>query len=786
MASPDQTHHAPKRPRPTSPAEPGVTIATVHGFFVVVLLAMVAVWSYLAAYASTPWFSAEVALGVYIGTLPCAAGFALVFSEVVRPRTGRPLSWPVASGPVLTAVAFAALAGAAVIGPASSGVATRLDMALVLILGTGWGLVVAWTVVLLLYFRSPPTPTARKPSASQIPWIRPVPAILIVALLVLGIALPLTSNQGFRIDGDMSKWASVPGHLNPPGNPLVNATGPAVSMEYPAGGTYLAVLNVTDSNGLQAQTNVSFRVPNAPPVANFSATVSGLNVTVNAGASSDSDGSIVAYAWQFGDGSGGAGLSASHAYYASGTYNITLTVTDNERASSSARRTVTLQGPNRPPRAVITYTLQDYNLTASAASSTDPDGSVVGYAWSFGDGGTASNEIAAHAYAAGGTYLLNLTVLDDHGLSSTASVTIAVPHPPPTVQFSSSVDYLFVSFNATASTADGPIATYAWLFGDGRAGSGVVTSHLYAAAGTYNVTLFIVDAVGAAASATRTVGVSASPSGALPPVPRISAAATGLYVAFRDQGSYDPDSSIVSAYWAFGDGASAEGDSVSHLYPAPGPYTASLTLVDSAGLSATASVSITLARVGSGGGPPVPRVTVQIVGPTVTLDATSSSATNASIVLYRWALANPSPGLVLDEVKALRAGGQLFLYARAAGPMFPLASMETAVTFYFQVPGGAARDAVDGFESSYALRIFGEGGDPVGVQLLAFSASSTPGLPGRWYLVGTAPSAVSGDELETAVPVSALLVGASASVGVTCAVEVFGAAVSVLAQPFDV
>jgi PKD repeat protein len=85
--------------------------------------------------------------------------------------------------------------------------------------------------------------------------------------------------------------------------------------------------------------------PNAPPVASFTATpqsgIAPLAVVFNASGSSDPDGSIASYAWVFGDGTTGSGVNPSHTYANPGTYNATLTVTDNRGATNSTSRVIT-------------------------------------------------------------------------------------------------------------------------------------------------------------------------------------------------------------------------------------------------------------------------------------------------------------------------------------------------------------------------------------------------------------------------------------------------------------
>ena len=66
------------------------------------------------------------------------------------------------------------------------------------------------------------------------------------------------------------------------------------------------------------------------------------------------------------------------------------------------------------------------NVSFDASGSTDADGSIVAYAWNFGDGATASGATANHSYSAPGSYLARLTVTDNLGASNSATTTIQV------------------------------------------------------------------------------------------------------------------------------------------------------------------------------------------------------------------------------------------------------------------------------------------------------------------------------------------------------------------------
>lgn len=92
---------------------------------------------------------------------------------------------------------------------------------------------------------------------------------------------------------------------------------------------------------------------NEPPTAAFTMTANDLTVAVNANGSSDPDGFISSYSWNFGDGTTATGATASRTYAVAGTYQIRLTVTDNQGATATTTQSVTVPPPGRvaPPAA---------------------------------------------------------------------------------------------------------------------------------------------------------------------------------------------------------------------------------------------------------------------------------------------------------------------------------------------------------------------------------------------------------------------------------------------------
>ena len=65
-------------------------------------------------------------------------------------------------------------------------------------------------------------------------------------------------------------------------------------------------------------------------------------------------------------------------------------------------------------------------IAFDGTGSSDPDGTIVSYAWDFGDGGTATTATASHAYASAGSFVARLTVTDNSGSVGTATTTISI------------------------------------------------------------------------------------------------------------------------------------------------------------------------------------------------------------------------------------------------------------------------------------------------------------------------------------------------------------------------
>lgn len=160
------------------------------------------------------------------------------------------------------------------------------------------------------------------------------------------------------------------------------------------------------------------------------------------------------------------------------------------------------------------------NVACNFIDASTDDVLVTGWRWTFGDGGEATTEDAAHMYTAAGTYTVTLTVTDGEGLQNTksASITIAPLPPvntPPTAGFTTSCTEATCTFiNTSSDVAPGTIVTNAWTFGDNTTSDQRDPApHTYTitAPTTFTVTLTVTDNEGAIDVETQTVNVTPPP-----------------------------------------------------------------------------------------------------------------------------------------------------------------------------------------------------------------------------------------------------------------------------------
>jgi PKD repeat protein len=162
------------------------------------------------------------------------------------------------------------------------------------------------------------------------------------------------------------------------------------------------------------------------PTADFSSACSGLQCDFTD--LSTDDGQVTKFAWQFGDGNGSSTRNPAHTFAAGGEFSVELTVTDDKDLQGSRTKTVTVTLPaNGAPTADFSVTCSSLDCTFEDLS-TDADGTVVAWAWEFGDGATSADASPSHSYdiAERTIFPVTLTVTDNDGKASSKTVEITV------------------------------------------------------------------------------------------------------------------------------------------------------------------------------------------------------------------------------------------------------------------------------------------------------------------------------------------------------------------------
>jgi PKD repeat protein len=416
----------------------------------------------------------------------------------------------------------------------------------------------------------------------------PVPTFLAPARVWSGetVAVDATGSTNDRPDALSCSWEWGDG---------AGASGCTATHVYLSGGTYPITLTVRDVAG-NASTDTRPVLVEQAPVARFSPPQGFANHAMTFDASASDGPSDSTFVWDFGGGELVAGDQVQHVYDADGQYAVTLSVSDPYGHESTVTRTVDVSGDPRPIAAFDAPTgapLPAESVSFDGTSSSD-GGAIVAYRWDFGDGSTASGSRMAHTFAAAGMYQVALEIEDDAGLNNRLVRTIRVDDPPvarlaaPSEAFAGRP----VSLDASASSDAHGLAAWSWSFGDGTSGTGAATGHAYSTAGTYQLTLTVVDDDGH--TDRRNVTIRISPDN---PVSDLVAAAAVSRLAPALSWTA-PAGVSVDQFRVYRDGIAVattpSGAYVDHAAVADGDYQFTVTALLASGDEGTPSAALTV------------------------------------------------------------------------------------------------------------------------------------------------------------------------------------------------
>jgi PKD repeat protein len=339
------------------------------------------------------------------------------------------------------------------------------------------------------------------------------------------------------------------------------------------------------------------KAANQGPTAGFASSCASLLCSFDSSAAGDPDGSIASYAWTFGDGATSTAANPSHTYAAAGTYAVQLTVTDNQSATSTVTKNVTVT--DDPVQSTVAFV----GSAVSAASNNNPTFTVWTKVAQAGDPGTLVHTPLS------GTAKYTLTVAAYGGVdpalglsfawSSDTTNHAARATPDVTAPAGSWVVSYWADKSATTTawTPDASVTTRATgcTLDGGRICSAWADSAAPVPAGTYgHITATTNVASDKATMWSIVLPTSDQPPGNVSPTADFSSSCTFLDCAFDSSGSVDPDGTIASFAWAFGGGGtSTEADPI-HSFTAAGTYDVTLTVTDNQGATDSVTKALTV------------------------------------------------------------------------------------------------------------------------------------------------------------------------------------------------
>lgn len=324
---------------------------------------------------------------------------------------------------------------------------------------------------------------------------------------------------------------------------------PQYSFLFP--GTYQVCLNAMGVCGASLVCE-TVTVNCSAPQAAFSQTINQLTVTFQ----NESANGATQWSWDFGDGNTSNDQNPQHTYAQPGTYQVCLDAINLcGLTQSCVSVTLTCAAP------LVDFAFQQTGLQLSFLDQTANQ--PVQWQWTFGDGGSASQQNPQHTFAAPGTYEVCLTATSLCGTSQHCEQVI-ISCAAPVAGFSIQQTGLQVNFSDQSSNQP---TQWSWTFGDGATSTQQFPAHTYALPGTYQVCLTTTSLCGTSQECEQLTVTCAAP------VTDFSFQQTGLQYSFSDQSANQPTQWL----WTFGDGGTSTVQNPQHTYTLPGTYQVCLT-----------------------------------------------------------------------------------------------------------------------------------------------------------------------------------------------------------------
>jgi PKD repeat protein len=267
---------------------------------------------------------------------------------------------------------------------------------------------------------------------------------------------------------------------------------------------------------------------------------------------------------------------------------------------------------NKPPIADAGTDIEVLSMIEvqfNSTNSSDPDGSINSYSWTFGDKMNPGQDFSTEAnpkylYNSPGVYTVTLTIMDNEDANDTDSLTVTVKNRKPEAEIGDDISteiFKIVEFNISATDADGYIRSFEWDFDgdnafDWYSNALVTAKHFYENPGTYEAALRVTDNYEGITIVKRKITVTQPQNSAPVADAGLNQSVHSGEVLFKGT-AFDIDGTISKYEWDFDgddtfDWSGEDGGIVNHIYPNEGEYEAKLQVTDNLGLTATDSVHI--------------------------------------------------------------------------------------------------------------------------------------------------------------------------------------------------
>ncbi|MEI7727367.1 MAG: PKD domain-containing protein, partial [Bacteroidota bacterium] len=301
---------------------------------------------------------------------------------------------------------------------------------------------------------------------------------------------------------------------------------------------------------------------------------------------------IATWHWDFGDGNTvnfNTPVEPAHIYPTTGSYLVTLTVTDTNNCIKSFVHQVSV---NELPVALFAHNAPmcvGLMVHFTNNSYTTGNNFLVKWHWEFGDGTDTTifwpnSPDVSHSYSAANTYSVTLTITTNRGCSSQAIRTVEITPPPvANFNFTGTCEQEDVHFTDISQlNGGGTIVVWNWNFGDPLSGINNTSAlqspvHVFHATGNYEVRLIVMNAGGCVDTIKKFVTVHAGPKALF----TYTTACLGSNTQFTDT-SIPNAASNIEWQWDFGDGSPVSASqNPLHLFANAGIYTVKLTVKNS-------------------------------------------------------------------------------------------------------------------------------------------------------------------------------------------------------------